>query len=207
MNKWPLLLLILSCAALAKLDYLHDISFGVGNLSPFYKEVQIDDNGKLNNFEVYPYLSIDANWDFYKDFSLLPELGISIPQKGRDPNIKRTYLYLNLPAGYRFWRIRLRAGMGMFMTFITGKGGTSRLNNGLGYDEYPVPSGTTVTKNVVANGGLQFYITRCFSLRADAYFLNIHNSKRANNIYALSLHYHYETRDAPPDYYFQGAGQ
>jgi hypothetical protein len=158
------------------------------------RKVQTDEEGSLNTFR--PKLNIQGalNWPLIKALSLSTELHLGLPQKGRDENIKKINWSLLFPLVFTLpnERFRLRSGAGLSFLRIWGPGGTARLDNGIGSDNFFLPSEAQTTMNTLWFIGAEFLWSPEWSARLDAQVFNLTDSVSRSFSTLLSVHYHFE---------------
>lgn len=181
------LLLLVSMTTYAKVS---DIHFGIGNLSQNYDHVQETESGDMNGFETRPYLILGFTYDFSGDVDLYPEFGITPPYHGEDEKIDKLTFFFSLPAGYRAGDFLFLLGPGFIMTRITSDGGTERLNNGTGYDDFYLPYESSTSRNFMLTGGVQFFYTDWGSTKLGFQVLNMTNSLSRVYNFTLSFNLH-----------------
>tara|TARA_R110000868_G_scaffold334233_4_gene594950 strand:- start:12967 stop:13560 length:594 start_codon:yes stop_codon:yes gene_type:complete len=167
-----------------------DLAFGIGNLTHQAGKVA-SDVGSVSYFDFRPVLQLSYRYEFSKEFSFIPELGVTLPETSEDETYSTLYAFMNAPLAwhYDYWTIRF--GPGFFFTRISGKGGTLRLQNGATFDEFPVPNGTATTRNLTWNLGVQAAFDKEWSARFDLSVLKLFDSKRRAVNHLLTLNYHF----------------
>jgi hypothetical protein len=186
-----LLILSVLLYSTVTLSAIEDVSFGIGTQTEFVGKVQSDESGSTNKFEFNPYLSAAAEVSFSEKLSFCPEFGLLIPDSTRDPLIsKMTYFFLG-SLGYEIRDWVLRAGLGLSMTRISGKGGTQVLDNGSGQTSFPMPEGSATSRNVILNLGTDYFLHPDWSARIETSVYNPINSRNRSFTYQLAVHYHF----------------
>ncbi len=187
-------LLILSVYLLypsVTLSAIEDVSFGIGTQTQFVGKVQTDESGSTNKFEFNPYFTTAAEVSLTENLSFYPEFGFLYPDSTKDPLIsKMTYFFLG-SLGYEVRDWVLRAGLGLSMTKISGKGGTQVLNNGNQPESFPMPEGSATSRNVILNLGTDYFVHSDWSARAETSIYNPVNSRNRSFTYQLAVHYHF----------------
>lgn len=171
---------------------LSDLSVGIGSSAQYVKRVQIDETGKLNNFDSNLFLTTSVKLDLpWKRFAIYPQLGFLFPEKGRDPLIKKWHYYLISDLGFQIHRFVIRAGVGLYMTRISGSGGTQDLPNGSSTTSFFMPSKSTTARNLIANVGAHFLIHRLWSGSLAVHAFNLEDSTDRAFSYSFAFHYHF----------------
>lgn len=168
-----------------------DIYAGLGNLTEFPGTVQTDDQGGTNSFSFSPSLHIGIKYDIYKQFSLNPELILTLPEKGRDPLISKFKYFTLFSAGYQYRDFIFRLGVGFALQRISGEGGTQALDNGLDTSNFPMPEESSQSSNFLTLLGVEYYIINQLSVRTEAYIYNIEEDLGRAYTYNLSFLYHF----------------
>jgi hypothetical protein len=168
-----------------------DLYAGLGNLSEFPGTIQTDDQGTTNSFSLIPTLQVGIKYDVWGNFSLNPELILTLPRKGRDPLISKFNYFTLLSAAYNYHDFLFRFGLGLSLQRISGEGGTQALNNGLGTDEFPMPETSSVSQNLITLLGVEYFIVDQVSVRTDVFAYNIEDNLNRAVSYNLSFMYHF----------------
>lgn len=160
---------------------LQSWSLGAGGKTDFINTLQVDRQGSKNSFD--PELTLLGGIHFNAPW-VFPfiEAGSTIPGKGRDPNITRFSWFANTGVQGRFdlgapKALGVKTGVGMSMTTISSQGGTQTLQNGNQTDSFPMPSGTTITRNVIAVFGLNYDLLNHWRFAADYHLFNPFNDR------------------------------
>lgn len=179
-----------------------DFSFGIGTQTQFVGQVEKDvDTEEFNRtskvkesthkFQFNPYLTAAAKISLTDRFSFYPEFGVLIPDSTRDPLIsKMSYFFLG-SLGFEIQDWVLRAGLGLSMTRISGKGGTQVLDNGNGQTSFPMPEGSATSRNVTLNLGTEYFLHQNISARLETSVYNLINSRNRAFTYQLAFYYHF----------------
>ncbi|MBT7609846.1 MAG: hypothetical protein HN576_08820 [Bacteriovoracaceae bacterium] len=184
----------LSSTTLAK-ESGFDLYTGIGNLSEFPGQVQIDNKGATNPFFFKPTLQIGIKYDFWGNFSLNPEFILTLPEKGQDPLISKFNYFTLLSAAYKYQDFLFRFGFGFSIQKISGEGGTQALNNGLSTDEFPMPEASSISRNLITLLGVEYFILKKLSVRTDVFAYNIEENLNRALSYNVSLFFHFGDLD------------
>lgn len=181
---------LLSQTVFAKEGPLKDISFGIGNLSQFIGRVQTDDQGSHNSLEFNPVFGAEARIDFNPSWSIAPEFAIGLPRSGRDENIKKLTYWFSGSLGYSIGDYILQAGLGLHMNRVWADGGTQKLPNGAGTDNFPMPQGSATATNLTTHLGLRYYFLADWSAKLQSHFYNTFDSDQRAVSLVLMINYH-----------------
>ncbi len=179
---------------------LQSWSLGVGGKTDFINTVQVNRDGTKNSFD--PALTLLGALHFAAPVVFpFVEIGSTIPSKGRDPNITRFTWFLNGGAQARFNvgnpnALGVKGGLGMAMTTISSSGGEQVLRNGNQQESFPMPSGTTITRNVIAIFGVNYDVQSHVRLAADYQLFNPFNSRNRAWTSLFSLSYLFDVNGA-----------
>jgi hypothetical protein len=169
-----------------------DIYAGLGNLTEFPSTVQTNDQGETNStFTLAPSLHIGIKYDIYGQFSLNPELILTLPEKGRDPLISKFKYFTLFSGAYQYKDFLFRLGVGFALQNISGTGGTQALGNGLNTTDFPMPESSSQSRNFLTLLGVEYYIIKSLSVRTEAYVYNIEEKLNRAYTYNLSVLYHF----------------
>ncbi len=171
-----------------------DFSLGLGNLTQFVQDIQTKDDGEdLNTWDTNLYLEVNFKIvsDKFPNWALYPQFGILFPQHGRDENIRKNAAFGIGNLAYHYKKFSFRLGTGFFFTRISSKGGTIRLNNGNGYDDFHLPEEASVARNLITVLGVQYQMHRLWSAKAELIGYNLEDSDDRAVSYTLSAHYHF----------------
>ena len=168
-----------------------DFYAGLGSLTEFPSTVQTDDQGSTNSFTLSPSLHIGIKYDIYGQFSLNPELILTLPEKGRDPLISKFKYFTLFSGGYQYRDFLFRLGFGFALQKISGEGGTQALDNGLNTTNFPMPETSSQSRNFLTLLGVEYYIINAVSVRTEAYVYNIETKLNRAFTYNLSFLYHF----------------
>ena len=173
-------------------------SLGVGGKTDFMGTVQVDRQGTKNSFD--PELTLLGGLHFTAPW-IFPfvEAGSTLPGGGRDPNITRFTWFANGGVQGRFNvgnpnALGLKTGVGMSMTTLSSSGGSQVLQNGNQSDSFPMPSGTTVTRNVIILFGLNYDLLSHWRIAADYHLFNPLNDRNRAWSSLFSLSYLFDVK-------------
>lgn len=198
-----ILILLFSCALLVEaygqepiqrswLPQYSEIGLVLNNAH--MRKFQTDEAGSLNTFRPKINLQTALNWPILPSLSLSSEAHLGLPQKGRDENIKTLNWSFLFPAVVTLPHesFRLRGGFGLSFLRLWGPGGTARLDNGLGADNFFLPSEAQTTINTLWFIGAEFLWSPEWSARFDTQVFNLTDSVSRSFSTLLSVHYHFE---------------
>lgn len=168
-----------------------DFYLGVGNLSQFSGQVQTDDQGTTQFFSFKPTFSAGINYQFYRNFTVTPELTLTLPETGRDPNISKWQYFVTATGGYQLYDWNFRAGLGLALQRISGDGGYQTLSNGTTTTDFPLPESASVSRNVITTLGVQYAFLSNWSARFDALIYNLESGQNRNFSHTLTVIYHF----------------
>lgn len=184
------LFLFLSPASYAFEQGWSDFSMGLGSLTHQAGKIATD-VGETSLIEFRPTLVASYRYELASEWSFIPEIGIALPETSEDETHSTLYSFLNLPIAYHIENWNVRFGPGFFFTRISGKGGTLRLQNGTGFDEFPIPDGSATTRNLTWNLGTQYNFDQDWSARFDMAVLKLFDSEKRAVNHLLTVNYHF----------------
>ncbi|MCR9205012.1 MAG: transporter [Halobacteriovoraceae bacterium] len=190
MLKWMGCLFLLLGGPLAKAQLIDwNIGAGIMNETPGRYQTEVGgDKSKFNNtitLETELIYELDESWQILADFGLL------LPG-GEEEYISKQVFWLNGQVGWKFaedWL--LRAGGGVFMTSITGDGGTVAIRNGTGTTDFFIPEQRSTSRNVTLNLGTEYFFIPEVSGKFEAFIFNPLNSRNRTYNLALTARYHF----------------
>lgn len=185
-----LCLLLISSKLYSQID---DISLGLGNTHEFIDDVQINNTGDKNgisNLELDPYVSMAFTFNIEDDWYFIPEVSFQLPNTSEDENTTKYSYLLKTSIGYRLYSFQFIAGTGLAFNTIKGKGGTQKLDNGLGTDNFPVPSSTATSSNLILSLGTEYFPVEEISTKLELLVYNIHAPIERSYSYTIGLSYH-----------------
>jgi hypothetical protein len=183
--------LSISIQAKSTLFDIKDFYAGAGTLTQFVGRIQQDESGATNNFDFNPYLAIGTEFGLYKDFSFAPEFAFSFPKSSRDSQISKMSYWAQLFAIYTYSDFKLKFGPGLIMNRISADGGTQSLNNGTGTSDFPMPNGSSTSRNLTLNTALEWQFINTVSARFEGWVVNLSDSESRSFSYTLSAYYHF----------------
>lgn len=169
----------------------YDTALSIGNLCEYVGKIQTDDTGSTNLCSFKPYFAGSIDYIVTNELLFSPQAGFSIPQSGRDQNIKKMSLFILANAKYKFSSVYLIGGTGLFFTRIQGSGGMQSLNNGNSVTSFPMPESTVYTRNLILNLGLGTNITKEWSADLHTYIFNLTTSEDRAFSIAFNGTYHF----------------
>jgi hypothetical protein len=160
------------------------------------RKIQTNESGSVNTFRPKINIQTAVNWPLLPNLSSSLELHLGLPHSGRDENIKRLNWSTLIPIIFTLpdQRFRFRGGAGFSFWRIWGPGGTSRLDNGFGEDNFFLPSEAQVTMNSFWFIGTEFLWSPEWSLRLDGQVFNLTDSLSRSFSTLISVHYHFELK-------------
>lgn len=183
--------MLFSCFLFVPMANSYDVTGTFGNLCEYIAQVQTDEKGSSNLCQFTPYLAGSFDYPLSSEWILSPQLGFSIPQSGRDENIKKMNLFLLANTKYQLSSFHFTAGPGLFFTRLSGNGGTEELNNGTGMTSFPLPDRTIFTRNFILNLGMGVDFHRYWSADLQTYIFNLLTSEDRAFSIAVSGTYHF----------------
>jgi hypothetical protein len=185
-------LLCLQTSAQAREWYTPNrLEVGVKNLSHFVGKVQVDDQGGTEKFDIALMFAGLAHFPINEEFSFSPELGLGLPSKGRDENIKKYQFYLLLPASYSAGQFLFHFGPGFYFSHLTSDGGTEVLQNGNTTEAFFLPSGATTARNFILTAGADWMFYPDFLIKTQLFVFNAEASENRAYSYLLGLTYNF----------------
>lgn len=168
-----------------------DAFVGFGNLTQFVGRIQTDDSGSTNSFEFNPYLTAGASFHLLNSLSFDPELSFDFPSSGDDGYIKTWTYWVQLPMAYRYKEFKFKFGPGFLFNKISAEGGAVTLNNGTSTSDFPLPNGSSTSRNLTVNLGVDWEFIDDFSTRLEGWVINLSDSESRSFNYTLSFYYHF----------------
>jgi hypothetical protein len=168
-----------------------DLTFSLGNICEYVGKIQTTEDGGKNFCGFMPYLASSFDIPLANGFYLAPQIGASLPQSGKDENVKRMTLFALANGKYKINLLTLTAGLGLYFTRIWGPGGEAVLNNGTGTDSFPLPEEPVYTRNFIVNLGVGAQVTKEISGELYTYIFNAAESEDRSFSIGLSATYHF----------------
>ncbi len=165
---------------------------GIGNLSEFSSKIQTDNQGNTQFFTFSPLFQAGLKYKIKNRFFLIPELALTLPKSGRDKQISKFKYFTLLSGAYQKKSLFFRIGFGFALQRISGKGGTQSLSNGLGTTDFPMPESTSVSRNLIALLGVEYFVNKEWSTRLEIFVYNPESSKRRAFSHTANLMYHFK---------------
>lgn len=165
----------------------------VGNLCEHVGTYQKNTKGDKNFCEFKPIFSLALDYPIHAQYSLYPQVSISLPKKSRDKNIsKLTYSTLiNLVYRPHSFPLSYMLGTGIFFTRLSGNGGKATLNNGVDIEEFQLPGKVMTASNMIVNFGLNYKFKPNISGEIYSYFFNLDNAEDRSYSLGLNFNYHF----------------
>jgi hypothetical protein len=168
-----------------------DLTLSLGNICEYVGKFQTNENGDKNFCSFMPYLASSFDIPLANGFYLAPQVGASLPQSGKDENVKRMVFFALANGKYKINLLTLTAGLGLYFTRIWGPGGEAVLNNGTGTDSFPLPEEAVYTRNFILNLGAGAQITKEISAELYTYIFNAAKSEDRSLSIGVSATYHF----------------
>ncbi|MBT6326458.1 MAG: hypothetical protein HOJ35_10845 [Bdellovibrionales bacterium] len=166
--------------ALSSLPLPSNYHLGVGNITHFAGEIQIDEQGTKNYFELNPYFNGSINFNLpIQNLSISPSLGLTLPLDARDELITRFDIFFTPYLNYTWRNMSFGLGPGIALTYYLTDGGTQTLDNGTGYTDFFMPNGSSYTQNITFNISAKIKIAKIFQPKIETFIYNLWNDKRA----------------------------
>mgnify|MGYP005633290015 FL=1 len=192
-----LCLVLLPMAFATEWGQIEDVSFGVGSFTEHINQVQIDRAGSRNSFDLTPMLSANMEWAFNESFSLIPEFAITLPESGRGPNIKRFSYFFLADGAYKLKTessgiIYFLAGGGLALKTLSSSGGSETLQNGTGTASFPLPDGSSTSRNLVLDFGIKYKSNYDFSVLGKGMVYNLSSSRNRSFSFMMGVNWHWD---------------
>lgn len=168
-----------------------DLNISLSNLCEYIGKIQTNDSGAKNTCSFLPSFAASYEYPISLDFKLAPQIGFTLPQSGRDPNVSRMTLFTMLNSKYATRYVNFIAGLGLYFTRISGPGGESVLNNGTGSDSFPLPSTPVYSRNLILNFGVSHDLNNEWSVEMYTYVFNTLSSEDRAFSLGLGASYHF----------------
>lgn len=170
-----------------------DLTFGLGLIDQYIGQMQVSRNGETNSMDYRLFLSSGLTYSFTPEWEIITEIGLLWPGGEDDQFTSKKSYFLNAYFGYHITDDFLfKLGGGLYMTSISGEGGVATLPNGEGSSNFYIPQGAATARNFTSNVGLNYFLTRDYSLSAEAIIFNLISSENRAYSYTLAIHYHLE---------------
>ncbi len=177
---------------------LNNTHIALGSFSEFMGKVQTSVEGEKNSYDFKPYLGLGADAVLYEDISFIPELILTLPEKGRDENISRFTFITLFTFGYHFKDFLFKFGSGFAFTRLSSNGGTETLNNGTNPSEdFFLPDGSSTSRNMLLTAGIQYFIHKNWSVQASGLLYNLTDSQSRAWSSLISINFHLDKEMMP----------
>ncbi len=166
--------------ALSSLPLPSNFHIGVGNITHFAGEIQTDEEGTKNYFELNPYFN--GSIDFYlriQNLYVSPSLGLTLPLDAKDELITRFDIFFTPYLIYTWRNLSMGVGPGIAVTYYLTDGGTQTLRNGTSSSDFFMPDGSSYTQNITLNLSAKIKVAKIFQPKIETFIYNIWNNKRA----------------------------
>ena len=200
--KYLLLFLtaLMVCSPLKAKDDDHGMrsfSLGIGTLNRFAGDIQIDDQGGTESFDIHPFINLGFIYDFNSSFALYSEFIIATPRKGRDKKISTNQYYLLSSGLWRFSKhFNFQLGLGWSFYRISSDGGVQTLRNGPDETDFYMPEESSTAINFLVSTAFEYHwkvSQHPLSAKIQAMIYNSFESESRAYAYTLSFHYHFES--------------
>ena len=163
----------------------------VGTLNPPLKKIQVDDEGNTSSYALDPFIGYQYDMGaFWWNHQFQPEAGIVYHQVDVSEEYNKFSLYLLYDFSWPLTSsFKVLYGLGNFVTWIVGGGGTVVKNNGLSTYTFYKPDGSSFSFNTSTNLGLEFQATDKLSLLGKALMFDLLHTKKRTFRYLVSLKY------------------
>ena len=175
---------------------------GVGSISPFLGKNTINKEGDSESaLSIWPYLSIHEYFNIRGKVFFIPEVGMTFNNSSYsefdafngngDQASSRQLVFglanfsLMLGTGTHF-----RFGGGVFITKISGDGGSVERNDGAGTSTHYLPNETVASYNTTINIGIEQFIKPRMAIKFETYSWNILSSASIRFNFALAFNYY-----------------
>ncbi len=171
----------------------YDLNLGMGLTNESPGRYQTDKDGDKSLFNNRFTLEAEGSYRLgdSETWNLHGTGGLLWPG-GEVDYISRQVYYLNSTVGYMMnphWELRL--GGGFYLTRISGDGGTTRIRNGAGFTNFPIPEEASISRNVTLNAASNFEFIDDVSFRVETFIFNPVNSRNRTFNIAFTLRYHF----------------
>lgn len=171
--------------------YTYGPTISLGNLCEFIGKMQTDDNGATNSCSFNPYFATSLDIPVTSSLFFSPELGLTLPKKGRDENISKISFFALANTKTKVEFVHFIAGVGFYFTRISANGGTEELNNGNTTSSFPLPDGAVISRNFIVNAGLGIDFSKDLSADVHTYVFNLVSSQERAFSVLINGTYHF----------------
>jgi hypothetical protein len=175
---------------------------GVGHMSKFVGSWTSNQDGSQESyFDPWLYLSLNENFPIWGNIIFQPEFGMTLKKSSYgdedtysgsgDEASKRQLMFLHFNFIYQnVSPVQLKGGFGIFMTKISGEGGTAIRRNGGTDATYFLPSESVTSYNNTLNLGVESFLLPKTSLEFETYTWNILASESRRFSFSIGLNYY-----------------
>ena len=169
-----------------------DFSFGAGLIDQFENRMQTSESGDTNKLDTRLFFESELTYSFNENWKMHPTIGLLMPGGTEDEFIHKFSYFINLVGSYTpVDNLYLRLGSGIYITHISGDGGTTELPNGIQVgQEFPIPEGTAIARNIIATMGIQYFIYVDWSLKLESFLFNSFDDEKRALSHIFSIKYH-----------------
>jgi len=172
-------------------------NLGLAGYTQYVGKIQTNEAGDKNSFDFNPMLLAGTTLEVpYLPF-LITEIGSTLPHDGRDPNISKFNYFISALSGVTWKDIQFLTGAGLAFNYISSSGGQEPLQNGNQMENWPLPDGSTITRNVVIPLGLRYALIDKFTLEAMAHVFNPTNTRNRAVSYFVGLQFNFDWEGKP----------
>ncbi len=169
-----------------------DLNLGAGLMNQSIGKFQDSSDGSKSKFNHRLTLEAGLEYDLNSDFFLAGDFGALWPGGADEDYISKKVFYFNFHAGYSLSEeFDLRLGTGMTLTTISGDGGTTELQNGVGTTSFIIPDQSTTARNITFNIAGLYHFHPEYSVKLELLVFNLINSRNRTFNYALTARYHF----------------
>lgn len=176
---------------MTKEENFRSYSLSLGNLTEFARTIQVDEYGKTNSLDWNPYVAFSYHYSLSPSWRISPELGVVLPKSAFDQSMIRWVSFLRVDGGLQKPPLIYRAGLGIFMTHMRGKGGLQTLRNGGTSSTFYNPSLTTTSFNTTLDLGIEFFFVPALSTKLQVHTYSLFRSLSRKISYTLALTFYF----------------
>lgn len=189
------IILTSSNGAFAGVKNFKNLALNIGSWQEYYMQVQEEENGNLNGFELRPYISIAADYPLPKNFSIIQEAGYVLRENIGDSSLTKDIYFLRADFAYKVYpNFQLRVGTSFMWITYSGDGSEKSLPNGNGEETYYSPSERRNVINQTLDFGLEYFVEKT-SIRLQSYIYSADKEEERLNSISLSVNYLFPVKD------------
>jgi hypothetical protein len=158
-------------------------SLGIGSLSEFIGNVQIDDNGSRNGLEFNPLFSLGAQAKTLYELSIYPEFIWVIP-RSIDSNKVTEYMFFfrsdfsHDELSFFNDKLKIKFGTSLIFNMIRGEGGEIILSNAGQSQAFYLPAENRTSINNTFDLSLDYQINHQLAVRLQTIHYQLFNAER-----------------------------